>query len=56
MCQSLATPLVELYWHIGDIPMRFLKVTPLIFSDEKSAAVISRSLLVSFASNTVGIR
>src|SRR5476651_2197028 len=33
-CQSLAEPLVELYWHIGDTTTRFGKVRPRMMRGE----------------------
>jgi hypothetical protein len=31
-CQSVATPSLDEYWHIGDTPMRLRSVTDLIVS------------------------
>src|SRR5476651_2265554 len=39
-CQSLAEPLVELYWHIGDTTTRFGKVRPRMVSGENRTLAI----------------
>ena len=39
MCQSVATPSLDEYWHIGPIPMRLRSVMSLILSGSKSADI-----------------
>src|SRR6185369_2876670 len=41
-CQSLAEPLLELYWHIGDTTTRFGNVRPRMVRGEKRALAIGR--------------
>src|SRR5579862_7886361 len=41
-CQSLAEPLLELYWHIGETTTRFGNVSPRIVSGENRTLAILR--------------
>src|SRR6478609_4840281 len=41
-CQSSAKPSVELYWHIGETPMRLRKVTPRMVRGSKSCGMARR--------------
>src|SRR5476649_2615037 len=39
-CQSLAEPLVELYWHIGDTTTRFGNVRPrMVMGENRTLAI-----------------
>src|SRR5450432_1502644 len=49
-CQSLAEPLLELYWHIGDTTTRFGRVRPRIVSGENRTLAIG---VTSFVSDTL---
>src|ERR1700720_347262 len=46
-CQSLAEPLLELYWHIGDSTTRLGKVSPRSVMGEKRTLAIFRSFWVT---------
>src|SRR5476651_2354836 len=45
-CQSLAEPLLELYWHIGETTTRFGSVRPRMRSEEHTSELQSRQYLV----------
>ncbi len=44
-CQSLATPSMALYWHMGETTMRFLSVRPRTANGVKSSGVDKAWLL-----------
>src|SRR5215468_2046832 len=44
-CQSLATPSLALYWHIGDTTMRFESVSSASLIGENSALGMGRHML-----------
>src|SRR5665213_1879763 len=51
-CQSLAEPLLELYWHIGETTTRFGSVSPrIVIGENRTLAIVRFSFRVAENSN-----